>query len=378
MSILRKLMLILPVALVFSATGWAQTSQFEGTVKGVDGKPVQGAEIRIERQDVKGNYKTKTDKKGHYFYGGLPLGNYKIIVATDGSDKDVMNMRSKLGETQDASFDLAKSAAAAAGGGAPPDESNRAESAADKAAREKAGKEQAASMAKNKALNDAFGAGKTAATAQNWDGAIENFQKASELDPMQHVVWGNLADALVSRSKVAGKNAADREADWAKASEAYQKAIAIKTDDAAYHNNYALVLANQEKFDDAQAELTKAATADPANAGKYYFNLGAVYVNKGKTDPAAAAFKKAIDLDPNYAAAYYQYGLSLMGKATVDGGKTVAPPGTAEAFQKYLELAPNGPDAPVAKEMLNSLGATIDTGFAKPGQKAAPKQNNKK
>jgi len=376
MSILRKLMLILPVALVFSATGWAQTSQFEGTVKGADGKPLPGAEIRIERQDVKGNYKTKTDKKGHYFYGGLPLGNYKITVATEGSDKDAQTLRSKLGETQDVSFDLAKSAAAA-GGAAPPDESNRAESAADKAAREKAGKEQAAAMAKNKALNDAFGAGKTAAAASNWDGAIENFQKASELDPMQHVVWGNLADAYVSRSKASGKTQADREADWTKAGEAYQKAIAIKPDDAAYHNNYALVLANQEKFDDAQAELTKSATADPTNAGKYYFNLGAVYVNKGKTDPAAAAFKKAIDLDPNYAEAYYQYGLSLMGKATVEGGKTVAPAGTQEAFQKYLDLAPNGANAPVAKEMLTSLGATIDTGFAKPGQKAAPKQNKK-
>ena len=156
MSILRKLMLILPVALVFSATGWAQTSQFEGTVKGADGKPAQGAEIRIERQDVKGHYKTKTDKKGHYFYGGLPLGNYKLTVAMDGSDKDAQNMRSKLGETQDVSFDLAKSAAAASGG-APPDESNRAESPADKAKREAQNKEQAAAMAKNKALNDAFG-----------------------------------------------------------------------------------------------------------------------------------------------------------------------------------------------------------------------------
>ena len=103
-----------------------------------------------------------------------------------------------------------------------------------------------------------------------------------------------------------------------KAAEAYQKALAIKPDDAAYHNNYALVLAQEKKYDDAQAELTKAAQADPTNAGKYYFNLGAVYVNTGNADAAAAAFKKAIEVDPNYAEAYYQYGLSLMGKATVD------------------------------------------------------------
>jgi hypothetical protein len=31
---------------------------------------MQNAQIKIERLDVKGNYPTKTDKKGHYFYGG--------------------------------------------------------------------------------------------------------------------------------------------------------------------------------------------------------------------------------------------------------------------------------------------------------------------
>ena len=225
-------------------------------------------------------------------------------------------------------------------------------------------------MAKNKALNDAFNAGKTAAAANQWDAAIDGFTKASEVDANQHVVWGNLADSYVSRAKA---NPATKEADLAKAAEAYQKAIAINPNDSAYHNNYALVLGQEKKYDEAQAELTKAAQIDPAGAGKFYFNLGAVYVNTGNLDPAAAAFKKAIDLDPNYAEAYFQYGLSLIGKATIDNGKTVAPPGTAEAFQKYLDLAPNGPNADTAKAMMASMGATVQTNF-----KAAPSQQKKK
>ena len=32
------------------------------------------------RTDIKGNYKCKTNKKGHYFYNGLPLGTYNITV----------------------------------------------------------------------------------------------------------------------------------------------------------------------------------------------------------------------------------------------------------------------------------------------------------
>lgn len=377
MSTLRKCLLFISAALLFSVAGWAQTTQFEGTVKGVDGKTVPGAVIKIERTDVKGNYKTKTDKKGHYFYGGLPIGTYKITVEVDGTDRDFMQgVRSKLGDATDISFDLAKSAGAPAAGAPPADESNRALSAKEKEELEKKNKEQAAAMAKNKALNDAFNAGKTAAASNNWDGAIENFGKAAEVDPAQHVVWGNLADAYVSRSKA--KTGAEKDADMTKASEAYQKAIALKADDPAYHNNYGLVLAQAKKFDEAQAELTKAAQLDVPNAGKYYFNLGAVYVNTGNIDPAVAAFKKAIDTDPNYSEAYYQYGISLMGKASVDSaGKATAPAGTAEAFQKYLELAPNGPNAATAKEMLASLGASVETGFSKAPAKGAPQQKKK-
>jgi tetratricopeptide (TPR) repeat protein len=363
MSTLRKFLLILPLALLFSVIGSAQTAAFEGTVKNADGTAVKGAVVKIERQDVKGNYNVKTDKKGHYFYGGLPLGNYKITVNVEGQDREVRQERGSPGETKDVSFNLN-----AAGVAAPVDESGRALSASEKAEAEKKNKEQAAALAKNKALNDAFNLGKTAAAANNWDAAIDGFTKASEIDPNQHVVWGNLADSYVSRAKA---TPATREADLAKAADAYQKAIALKADDSAYHNNFALVLAQEKKFDEAQAELTKAAQIDPTNAGKFYYNLGAVYVNTGNGEAATAAFKKALELDPNYADAYYQYGLSLMGKATTDpSGKIVAPAGTAEAFQKYLELKPDGPFAQPSKDMLASMGSTVQTNFkAAPGKK---------
>jgi tetratricopeptide (TPR) repeat protein len=365
---LRKILLVLPLSLIFALSAWAQTAAFEGTVKGPDGKPAVGAVMKIERQDVKGNYQVKTDKKGHYFYGGLPLGNYKITAVIDGMDRGFQTGRTKVGETIDVSFNLEAA-------GAPPvdNDATRGMSAADKADQEKKDKANSAVMAKNKALNDAFTAGKTAVAANNWDGAIDGFSKASEVDPMQHVVWGNLADSYAARAKT--KTGEAQAADLQKASEAYQKALAIKPDDSAYHNNYALVLAQSKKYDDAQAELTKAAQLDPPNAGKYYFNLGAVFVNTGNGDAAATAFKKAIEVDANYADAYYQYGLSLMGKATADAsGKISAPAGTVEAFQKYLDLKPDGPFAQPSKDMIASLGGTVQTNFS---TKPAAKGNKK-
>src|SRR5579863_6808480 len=216
-TILRKSLTIVPVTLFFSLACWGQVGVVEGNVKAVDGKPLPNAVIKIERQDIKGSYKTKTDKKGHYFYGGLPLGTYNVTLEVDGSDRITKPARTATGQTVDISFDLAT-----AGQGAQADESGRALSPAERAEIERKNKEQAAAMAKNKELNDAFNAGKQAATANNWDAAIENFQKAGEVDPNQAVVWGNMGDALMSRAKT--KTGADQQADFQKSGDAYQKA----------------------------------------------------------------------------------------------------------------------------------------------------------
>jgi len=377
-------LITLPITLALSTGAWAQTTAIDGDVKGADGKPLQGATLKITRTDVKANYKVKTDKKGHYYYGGLAIGTYNVVLEVDGMDVDSVTLRTSLGDPKDVNFDmkqiLARNAgggAPAAGGGAAAAEPERGMSAAQKAEFEKQKKENEAAMQKNKALNDAFNTAREAQTAKNYDGAIEAFTKASELDPNQHVVWGNMADAYAARAVTKTGDAAT--ADYTKAAEAYQKALIIKPDDAAYHNNYALVLAKNKKFEEAQTELTKAAQLDPQQAGKYYFNLGAVYVNTGQNDPAAEAFKKALELDPNYAEAYYQLGLTLFAKATTTAdGKIVPPAGTAEAFNKYLEVAPTGPNADSAKAMLEAMGSKVETSFEKPGQKKAAPATKKK
>jgi tetratricopeptide (TPR) repeat protein len=381
---LRKLLITLPITLALSTAAWAQTTAIEGDVKGVDGKGLQGATVKITRTDVKANYKVKTDKKGHYYYGGLAIGMYNVTLEVDGMDVDQVSVRTSLGDPKEVPFDMkqvqARNAAGAAAGGAaapPAAEQERGMSAAQKAEFEKQKKENEAAMQKNKALNDAFNAAREAQTAKNYDGAIDAFTKASEMDPNQHVVWGNMADSYAARAATRTGDAAA--ADYTKAAEAYQKAIIIKPDDAAYHNNYALVLAKNKKFEEAQTELTKAAQLDPQQAGKYYFNLGAVYVNTGQNDPAAEAFKKALELDPNYAEAYYQLGLTLFAKATTTAdGKIIPPAGTAEAFNKYLEVAPTGPNADSAKAMLEAMGSKVETQFEKPGQKKAAPATKKK
>src|SRR5262249_7070335 len=151
----------------------------------------------------------------------------------------------------------------------------------------------------------------------------------------------------------------------------------LKPDDPGAHNNFALALGKAKKFPEMQAELKKAADLDPANGGKYYYNLGAMLVNSGQAQAAGEAFKKGIELTPTYADAYYQYGVTLIGQAKIDpaSGKVTPVPGTVEAFQKYLELQPNGQWAGAAKEMLTSLGSSVEMKFTDPNApKSAPKK----
>jgi tetratricopeptide (TPR) repeat protein len=369
--------------MLFAGAAWAQIAAIEGDVKGPDGQLVKGAVILIERQDMKGTYKgAKTDKKGHYIYNGLPFpGTYNVSVFIDDQKKDeTKGVRTQLGDPVNVSFDLKQAAAqnaqpaAGAGGAAaaPAPEEQRGMSKEQKEALDKQAKENAAIIAKNKALNDTFNAGKDALTAKNYDAAVDAFQKGAEMDPNQNVIWANLADAYVGQSGT--KTGPDQQASLDKALEAYSKAIALKPDNPAYHNNYALTLAKAKKFDEAQAELNKAAQLDPSQAGRYYYNLGAVLVNNGQAAAAEVAFKKAIEVNPDYADAQFQYATALSARlATGSDGKIVAPDGMKDALEKYLSLEPMGQYADAAKGMLQMIGATIQTDYSKKGA-AAPKK----
>ena len=383
---MRNLAVFAACFLGLAAAASAQVSGLEGTVKDPDGKPIAGAIVHIERLDIKGNYNVKTDKKGHYGHYGLPLGDYKLSVEVDGKTVDyltVNKIHTKLGDPQVVPFNLQRPQQAQSSGGgggqlaAPPPEKDRSMSKEQREAMDKANKEREAQIAKNKALNDAFQAGKTGMESKNYDAAIEGFKKASELEGgNQPVVWSNLAEAYATAAKEKPTDAANLRT---QAIEAYKKALELKADDPSLYNNYALVLGYQKQIPEAQAALEKAAQLDPPGAGRYYYNLGAVLVNTGQNDAAGTAFKKAIDADPNYADAQYQYGIYLVSQAKTEASGKVDPvPGTIDAFQKYLELKPDGPFAESAKGMIQMLGGTVQTNFSNPNAPKSGSKNKKK
>lgn len=348
-------------------------AQATGSVKGVcrdsDGKPITEGTVEWLSMDTGRKYTLKLNKKGEYFSLGIAPGKYKAtLFGPDGKELfHYGGVPVGLDEvTQD--FDLKKEQTAAAQGqGLSPEQIK-----AMQEAKEKNQKEQGTV----KTLNDKLNAAKTAADAGDFETAISTMTEATQIDPTRDLLYFKLAD-YYRLSAPKQTDPAEKQKRYEAAAANYQKAIDMKLANpdpkdteansklAAYYNNLAEVYAKSGKIDDAVATYNKAAKLDPSRAGQYNFNIGAVLTNAGKVDDAITAFDRVIAADPNKADAYYWKGVNMIGKATLKGDKMVAPDGTAEAFNKYLELAPTGPYAQPAKDMLASIGASVETGFNK-------------
>lgn len=362
----QRLMICMLAVLAAALMVPAAWSQSMATVKGkcldVSGKPIVGATVEYANQDTGQKYNLKTNKKGEFFSLGVAPGKYKVSLIQDGKVLFYFNgVQVQLGQDENVTdFNLQKEQASA---------KQRAESQMtpqQKEQQEKVQKENATI----KSLNEKLAAAAAAEQAGNFDQAIAVLKEATTIDPNRDLLWFKLGDAY---RDAAGKqtDATQKAQMYNDAITAYQKAVAIKPNDGAYLNNLGDVQAKAGKVDDAIKTFTQAAQADPLHAAQYYFNLGAVLTNTGKVDDAVQAFDKAIAADPNKADAYYWKGVNLLGKATTDkSGKMTAPPGTAEAFNKYLELQPSGPYADAAKQMLSSIGASVETSFGKGKKKA--------
>ena len=351
-------------------------AQASGTVKGackdVEGKPIAGAVVEFDNQDNGQKYNLKTNNKGEYFSLGLTPGKYKVILFKTPEDqkanKELYHVNGYQVQLDENTLDMDLKK----------EQENQAKGQGLSPEQLKQMQEQQAKQQKEtttvKSLNEKLSTARTAADAGDFDTAIANLNEANQVDPSRDLIWFKLGDYYKS-SALKQTDPAEKQKRLASAVESYQKAIQLKTTtpdkDAAkqasalgaYYNNLADAYGRSNKVDDAVKTFAMAAQADPNGAAGYMFNTGAVLTNAGKVDDAIGAFDKVIAADPNKADAYYWKGVNMIGKATLQGNKMVAPPGTAEAFQKYLELQPTGTYADAAKQMLTSIGGSVETSF---------------
>jgi tetratricopeptide (TPR) repeat protein len=185
--------------------------------------------------------------------------------------------------------------------------------------------------------------------------------KDTQAKPDASVLWAQLGQAQVGLKKYDDaipnlKKAIDIEANSKKPNVAVQ---------GLANSELGEIYARTGKVPEANAAYDEAAKDNPTQAAFYLRNEAVIFFQMNNADAQEAAANEALKSDPNQPVLYYIIGQALVQKATIDPktSKIVLPPGCAEAYQKYLELAPTGPYAADAKGILDQAGQKISSTY---------------
>ena len=291
-----------------TAQDWKGTQgRFEGRVLDPDGKPIEGATVKLELPG-RGGTTLKTDKKGKWAIGGVAAGRWNVDIEAAGFQKKqaYLMLQSELTRI-------------------PPMET-RLDRAVDPGP-------SAEVMAALKDADAAF-------EAERYPEARALYEKA-------------LADPKVAAQDAARKalhiriaRALSQEGQYEKELEHLQAVLDMDPADTQILSLMAQEAIKGGMLDKGMGLLSKldqASVKDPA----IYFNVGVLLLNHQKQPEAIQYFTKAVTVDPTYVDGYFQRGLAYLGQQKMAEAKA--------DFQKVIELAPGTPQAETAKAALGQI-----------------------
>ncbi len=330
------------------------TGSIHGHIQDPIGTPIAGAQVLVTTDGKTAKYTFTADANGDYKGSGIAPGTYVLNLMANSKPVDqLLSVKIDANQDETENFDLSRPEYIAK---MTPEQRKQMEDV--KAKNAEALKNN--SVIKN--LNADLAKARDDIKSKNYAEADELMTKDSQAKPDASVIWLELGNAQVGEKK------------YPDATTSLQKAISLEQASpkpspeiiGSSDNALGESLAQQNKIPDAVAAYDAGAKVNPTQAGMYYTNEAIVLSRSGQNgDAVAAAADKAIAADPTRPVPYYLKGQALIAKATVDPKtqKIVAPPDCAEAYQKYLELAPDGPYSEEAKTVLASMGQTVKTTY---------------
>lgn len=306
------LLLALLPALPVRAQDWRGSGRLDGWIKDPNGQPIADATLKLSREAGAGPT-VKSDKKGYWAILGLSGGTWNIDISAPGFETRKITVRiSEMKRVPPMELQLQKAAVAAP------------EAAPVVDAGAKAGAEAIAAVTEgNKLLGE-----------KKFAEARADYEKAIALLPPNAALWRGVAQTYHG------------EGNEPKTIEALKKAAELDPADTDSQLLLASLEVAQGQVDEGKAileALPPGSVKDPA----VYVNLGIVFMNKNKPLDAVAYLNKALEIDATSADGYFYRGMAnIQAKKNADAKAD---------FKKYLELAPNGPQAKDAKEMLQAL-----------------------
>lgn len=301
-SILLGLILMLALPVTVLAVGQARMT---GKVVDPTGKPIKDATITVVATEVrtfKESFKVKDD-------GTFALAvvdgtiRYEFTVAAPGfaEYKEVIKMK-LVPEKNERTFTL----------GAP---------------------QQTTTLVTTAVVDPATAAYNEAAKLANdgnLDGAIAKMEESIKLKPELSAAYMALGKLYL------------RKTDYAKSIANAEKALELVGDDDDMFAVLAEAYAKSGNKEKAAEYKAKAPQSAPD-----LFNQAVQHLNAGRDAEAVPLLVKATELDAGFSDAWFQLGMAYV--------RLSKNPEAKAALQKYLELAPTGSDAPMAKEVIKYL-----------------------
>ena len=331
-----------------------QTGSIHGHAQDPAGTPLANAQIQVSTDGKTPLYTFNADQNGDYKGDNIKPGTYVVTMFIKGPNdtnlKPVDRFESvKIDAGANATQDFDLSRPEYVKKLSPEEQKQLADMKAKNAGIQK-------ENAQVKNLNADLATARQDIKDKKFDDAATLMQRDATAKPDAAVLWLELAlaqnglkkydDAITSAKKALETNTASKKPS--------------PEIEGAANNTLGEAYAGKNQIPDATAAYDAAAKAQPAQAGMFYSNEAIVLAKSGgNPDAVVAAADKAIAADPSKPVPYYLKGQALIGKATVDPktSKIVAPPGCEEAYEKYLELDPNGPMSADAKNILAQIGS---------------------
>jgi len=283
-----------------TALSGTATSAVEGYVKnGQTGKPIAKAKIKLvfsKSESLK--YEIYSDKKGHFYKGGLNIGFYNITVEKEGYVPLQGSIRVRLEKATEIEIKLE-------------------------------------SFEKFIPISKKFSSqGSELLNAGRYEEAIEKFTEAISKDTSNPILYYYRGASL------------EKNGNMDKALEDYQKSIELKPDFILPVSSAAKIYARRKNFEKG-IELYKKATELGNQNVITYYNYGVCLLNNGKNEEAKVIFTKLLSLDENYFDAYYQLGIIHIGLGDIVKAK--------EYLRKFIDMDPENKSASIAKKILKTL-----------------------
>lgn len=188
-----------------------------------------------------------------------------------------------------------------------------------------------------KEARKAFDKGRDSIKKKKWADAQKNLEKATQIYPKYAVAWNDLGQVYEQQDELE------------QARNAYAQALAADSKFVTPYMHLALMSVREQKWDEVADTTDRVLHLNPFDFSVAYFYNAVANLNLGRLDAAERSAREVVKLDSRnrMPKAQHLLGVILAQKRDYRGA--------SEHMKRYLELAPDAPDAESVRAQLGEV-----------------------